>query len=386
LSRARRRTALAGALVAALATAPAVLADGTETLGPPSVPIGNGTDVMVAGVGTHAFPDTATSLNVTVPSHARIKQVLVYWSGHYTADSVPPSIIPDDPDTAISLNGSPVTGTLIGGPTNFFLRERYYTYRADVTRRNLVAPGANTITVSDMNFLSSNAPPSGNDGVGLVVIYDDGTPSTFAGLRDGQDLAYANFAPPLDTTVPQTLSFAGSAVDRAGTLGVLAGGVSGADPEGQRGNVITGEFDTGQTFSIVDGLHSNQGRSFDAENLPITIPAGARSLTVQLLSQGSDLPASLDWIAGTLSIDAVQPPEQPCKPRHDKNKWLAWWKKWLQHKLGRKYADKWATKMGGKRDDCKPDDDECEDEKWWRGGRWDHDCRDHGRRWKYGRR
>jgi hypothetical protein len=315
-----RRTALAGAVVAALVTAPAALADGTETLGTPSIPIANGTDVRVAGVGTQEHPGTPVSFSVNVPAGALVNQVLVYWEGHVTAPA-------NTADDTISLNGTPVTGTLIGGPTIFFRTEAFSTYRADVTALGLVTPGANTITVSDMNFLSTFEPPSGNDGVGLVVIYDDGTPSTVAGIKDGQDLAFARFDPPLDRTVPQTFNFASSGEERTASLGVLAGSVEGPDLGGVRGNVISGQFDTGQTFSIVNGLGSNQGFEFDAQNFPVTVPAGATSLTVELVSEGGDLPASMTWIAGTLSVDEPPPPPpggQGCTPGYWKNHLDAW--------------------------------------------------------------
>jgi hypothetical protein len=306
--------------IAALAGAPAALADGTETLGAPSVPIGVGTDVKMVGVGTQAFLNAPTTLNADVPADAIVKQVLVYWMGQVRW--------PDfQPDTSISLNGNAVSGTLIGGPTNFFFAEDFYTYRADVTSLNLVKPGANAITVSDMNFQTRFIDPTGNDGVGLAIIYDDGTPSTFVGLRDGQDMAFVDFDAPLNATVPQTFSFTAAPVDRNARLGVLAGSVSGPDLEGLRGNVISGEFSNGTTFSIVNGLGSNQGDEFDAENFPITVPAGATSLTVQLHSQGGDKPASLGWIASTLNTDEPPPPPpggQGCTPGYWKNHTEAW--------------------------------------------------------------
>jgi hypothetical protein len=320
LSRVWRRTALGGALIATLATATAALANGTETLGPPNIPIANGTDVRVFGVGTAASPDAPVSLSVNVPANALVKQVLVYWEGHVTS-----SAGPDTPDTTIALNGNPITGAQISAGTNCFLAENFYTFRADVTNLDLVQPGANTLTVSGMNFVSQ-FPPSGNDGVGIIVVYDDGTPSTLAGIRDGQDLAFADFASPLDTTVPQTFSFASAGQTRTASLGVLAGSVSN-DLALVRGNVITGQFDTGQTFSLVNQLQSNQGREFDAQNFPITIPAGATSLTVRLLSQGGDQPASLTWIAGTLAVDEVPPPppgSQGCTPGYWKNHLGSW--------------------------------------------------------------
>jgi hypothetical protein len=321
--RGRRRIALAGALLASLVLAPAALADGTETLGPPSIAIGTGTDVKVAGVGNHAFPGTPTSFNADIPANAIVKQVLLYWTGHVSSGTGP-----DQPDFNITVNGNAVQAqSLIGGPTNFFLGENFYTYRADITSLNLIQPGSNVLTVSDMHYPSAFAPPSGNDGAGVVIVFDDGTPSTFAGIRDGQDLAFAEFAPPLDATVPQTFSFNASNVARSGSLGLMAGSVRGADLNVLRGNVVRGQFDTGQSFTISNPLQSNQGFEFDAVNLPVTVPAGATSVTVQLFSEGGDRPASLSWITATLMMDEPPPPPaggQGCTPGYWKNHTESW--------------------------------------------------------------
>jgi hypothetical protein len=314
-----RRTALAGACIVALATAPAALADGTETLGDPSVPISNGTDFAVGGVGTHAFADAPVAVEVNVPDNALVKQVLVYWEGHVTWPTF-------QPDSAITLNGLAVNGTKIGGPTNFFFAEDWYTFRADVSALNLVKPGANTLTVNGMNF-ETKFNPSGNGGVGLIVIYDDGSANKFGAIKDGSDLAFADFAPPLNATVPQTLTFEPANEDRSGKLGILAGSVSGTDLAGVRGNVINGTYDTGETFSIVNALQSNQGLEFDAASFALTVPAGATSLTVQIVSQGGVKPASLDWIAATASLEEPPPPPpggQGCTPGYWKNHIESW--------------------------------------------------------------
>jgi hypothetical protein len=312
--------ALAGAVVMALMAAPAALADGTETLGPPSVPIADGTDVLVAGVGTEQHAGTAVSFSVTVPAGASIEQVLVYWQGEVTGAG--------QPDNVISLNGNSITGTLIGGPSNPFAQEQFFTYRADVTALNLVSAGANTLTVSDMNFQTDLFDPTGNKGVGLAVIYDDGSSSTIADLKDGQDYAFAGFASPFDTTVAQTTTFAPATSPREATLGILAGGARGNDSTGVPGNVIAGQFDTGETFSLVNELQSNQGLEFDARNFPLTIPAGATSVTVRLLSQGGDRPGSLLWILGSLTVDVEEPEPEPggegCTPGYWKNHLDAW--------------------------------------------------------------
>jgi hypothetical protein len=313
-------------VAAALAFPAAAHADGTETLGPPGVAVADRTDTVFAGVGTQEFLKLPTTLSVSVPAGAAVKQVLVYWSGQDTW----PGHGPDEYDDTISLAGAPVTGTLIGGPSAPFLRERFYTFRADVTARNLVAPGSNSIAVSDMNFQTDLFGPTGNKGVGLVVVYDDGSASTIVGLKDGQDYAWSGFAPPYDTTVPQTFSFAPDTTARQGSLGILAAEVLDHDlPSGVQGNVITGQFDTGESFSLVNDLQSLQGLEFDARNFPVTIPAGAKSVTVQLLSQGGDRPASMLWLAGALTVDDSAPPPPPpggegCTPGYWKTHTSAW--------------------------------------------------------------
>ncbi|MDH3910251.1 MAG: hypothetical protein OEU09_03075, partial [Rhodospirillales bacterium] len=54
-----------------------VWADGTESLGTPSVPIASGTGIVGAGIGLAAGPGT---ISVDVPAGASVEQVLLYWS------------------------------------------------------------------------------------------------------------------------------------------------------------------------------------------------------------------------------------------------------------------------------------------------------------------
>jgi hypothetical protein len=305
---------------AALVAAPLATADGTETLGPPSIAIAQGTGFAVGGAGMHAFPDIANTLNVSVPAGATVKQVLLYWEGHWTDHAAHPSNTPQvDGDSTVSVNGVPVTGTKIGGSTAFFQQsagavdgtEKFVTYRADITALNLVSSGANALTVAGMlfrsNFPTGSPFDQGNDGIGILVIFDVATDSTVVGLRDGSDLAFTNFAPPLDTTVPQTFTFSPAPSSRPANLGTFAGSVSGPDLGGLRGNILRLTFDVGGSVDIVDGWQSVNGAEFDALNSSITIPAGASSLTVQALSQGGVRPASFAWIGAAL---AIQNPER----------------------------------------------------------------------------
>jgi hypothetical protein len=337
------RLALVGAFIAALVAAPAALADGTETLGPPSIALSAGQDVLLAGVGTKEQPGTAAQISFQVPAGASVKQVLAYWNGQYTWPGHGPF---DGGDAAIELGGKAVTGTLIGGPSNPFLREQFETYRADVTALGLVSPGANSITVSGMNFQTELFGPSGNKGVGISIVFDDGTPSARAGYVDGQDYVYSGFPEPFRSTVPQTFSFPAEASDRAAVLGMLVGEAVERNPPGVPGNVIRGAFDTGQTFVLVNSLASKQGFEFDADNLPITIPAGASSLELELSSEGGDGPGSLQWLQASLTIEggATPPPVDACKPFTYKwVVWVAWWKQYLAKKFGTRYASRFGS-------------------------------------------
>ncbi len=215
-----------------------------------------------------------------------------------------------------------------------------------------------------MNFVSELYSPSGNKGVGLLVVYSDGSRSRLAGYVDGQDYAYAGFHAPLDTTRPQTFSFAAASRDRAATLGLLVGDTLDYNETGVAGNVIAGRFSNGQTFTIVNQLQSRRGADFDAENLPVTVPAGATSLTVQILSEGGDNPASFAWVGAGLTLDDEAPPETPCKPQWGSHYkwaiWVSWWKRWLAREYGQRNADRYASFWNGA-GDCKPPDDDCRD-------------------------
>ena len=149
-------------------------ADGSETLGPPSIAISPGTGVVTAGTGMNAQPGI---ISLEVPAGATINQVLLYWEGFTASNS------PGD-DTIMVSTGGPateVTGSLIGGPTFFFGGAWASSFRADVTHLGLVAAGLNAVTVDGLSF--SNV----NNGAALLVIYDDGSSDAQIDIRDGSD-------------------------------------------------------------------------------------------------------------------------------------------------------------------------------------------------------
>ncbi len=286
-SRTRTGLMLGTALLCAAIGATGALADGTETLGTPSIPIGSGTGISVGGVG---LAGGAASFDVTVPPGASIVQVLLYWSGGFRS-------ITDD---SLTIDGVPITGTLIGGPTNFFSNVNFATYRADVTGVIPVFPGLNTFLADGLDFGVED------HGVGMVVIFDEGTTLSTIDIRDGQDLAFVNFAPPLDTTVKQIFTFPAAAVDRDAIVSMLFGSVGSPPPV--RPSAI--EFTVGGvTTTRVNALGSFEGDFWDVFFQTVTIPAGETSLEVQAFSRsdGSDeLPASFSWVAAALNVPGVE--------------------------------------------------------------------------------
>jgi hypothetical protein len=307
---------------ASFALAPAALADGTETLGPPSVSIASGTRVIAAGVGMEAFPNTPNSFTVNLAAGSTVHQVLLYWEGHYTAGV-------GGPDSAVTVNGNAVAGTSIGGPTLFYTfpggdfvgMEFHQAYRADITGLGLVAAGSSNLTISNMSF-GSFLGNSGNDGAGVLVVYTPPDTAGTIGIRDGLDLAYSGFAPPLDTTVPQTFTFAASASPRPATISSLLGSVFNEDPvAGFRTSQLRVTFNLGGTGDVTfdNPWQSHQGINFDASNLAVTVPAGATQMTLQALSggPGAGTPASYAWIGSP-------PGGEGCTPGFWKNHVESW--------------------------------------------------------------
>ncbi len=341
----RKRLAafLAVVLMAALGTQ-AVAADGTEGLGTPSIAIADGTDVITAGTGTLHLP---ADINIAIPAGASIEQVLLYWEGQFKVTN----------DDTISINGNSVTGTSIGGPTEFFgardPKVKSQTFRADISSLGLVSNGANVLTITDMDFDFANS------GAGVLVIVDDGS-SQVIELRDGNDLAFVNFDPTIDTTVPQTYTFDATDADRTATLDMFFSSVSG-DASGagdERPSSI--EVESGGVTTVFSNiLDSNDGEEWDTVELSVNVPAGATSITVQALSRddndSGNLPASFAWNAAALTLP-VAPPDR-CPPDDKKKK-------------KKKDGDKKKGKRGGDDDD---DDDKKKKRGHWVNWSWDDD-------------
>ncbi|KPQ41904.1 MAG: hypothetical protein MPEBLZ_03542, partial [Candidatus Methanoperedens nitroreducens] len=242
-----------------------VLADGTETLGDPSISLSPGSGVVVAGTGMETQPGT---ININVPG--TVKQVLLYWSGGGDNKTIG--------DNIVTVNGTPVTGTLIGGPAFFYTYNiNYYfsSYRKDITGLNLVSQGLNSLKIEDMDFGGDE-----NNGAGILVIYDNGVDNAEISLKDGIDLAFIDFPEPRKSTVLQTLNFTPDTVSRTANLAMFFGSIS-SNGRPNSIEVVTGGIKT--VYS--DLLASVDGPQWDSLNLPVNIPPGETNLTVQAFSR-----------------------------------------------------------------------------------------------------
>ncbi len=312
------RLATTVAIFAIVCMSSVALADGTEILG--ETPVADGTDLIGGGTGLLAEPGL---ISFAVPGGATVEQVLLYWNGfHSMMGNGDDEIVLDAGGGAI-----PVMGTLIGGPTLFFTTQGAgdhwsSTYRADITGLGLVAVGNNMITVTGGDF------DQVTNGASIIVVIDEGGVQKNISVFDGQDLAFINFAPPLDTTVPQVYNFAPSAFPRVADITLLAGSVqgpaSGADPI--RPNLVRITIGANPPIDIVDPFASISGPEWDHVTAAVNIPPGESSLTIQALSVNdatNNLPASFAFMFSALAIpepacgDGNLDPGETCEPPGD---------------------------------------------------------------------
>jgi hypothetical protein len=277
-------------------------ADGTETLGPPSIPISAGTGIYADGTGMLSQPGNIT---VDVPVGATVNQVLLYWEGFMSTNTL-------GDDTVTISNGGPgvsVTGALIGGPTFFFSGAYASTFRADITGLGLVSDGITILQLSDMSFTRAA------NGAGVIVIFDDGSSDANITILDGSDLAFIGFNEPLQNTVPQTFTFPSSNKDRTALVSLFFASVAGSASTGTlRPTAIelTTNGQNGGTTVLNNLLDSVSGDEWDSFTISLDIPAKADSLTVQPFSVDNLgtglLPASFDWLAAGLALEPEDPP------------------------------------------------------------------------------
>jgi hypothetical protein len=281
------RLSLCASLVLAVPVSAAPRVDGTEILGVPSVPLSPATSVVSAGSGLR---EGSGVLQVDLPKLGSVRQVLLYWSGLHTGVAG---------DNQIRVNGVSVSGaTAVGGPRLFFGGVFATTYRADVTALGLVGGGENSLVIDQLDFDVMN------HGASLLALVDEGGPLAEMQLFDGQDLAFAGFSAPLDTTVPRTFLFPSSAQARVAKLSLIAGGGVGA-ASGHEEQASAVLLRIGRQFRIFPNpFRALDGAFWDHLVLEVVVPPGVGALSVQVLSVQTPgmIPAALAWSVALLEL------------------------------------------------------------------------------------
>jgi hypothetical protein len=240
--------------------------------------------------------------NVTVGGTVRF--ALLYWAGRErpcTLDGSGTNCPYTQPykDQVMNFNGTPLTGTVIGDETQPIsgggpiLNIGYY---ADVTSIvSAAGPGNHTFTFADGNG-SSNLWRL--DGATLIVAYRDDTDlGTYRLLlQDGLDFAYGDdpTAGENRTTNPIVFDHGTNFSDRSADLMLVAG-----DGESTRPDNTTISNNPTQ-FNILNAI---EGPQWNSPVIPITIPSGVGTTTVQMNSApAGQNPDSLLWEAALLRV------------------------------------------------------------------------------------
>jgi hypothetical protein len=283
---------------------------------------GEGLGMAHAGAGLVAG---AGSLSLNIPGP--VEAALLYWTGRDRPcpESAPGvCTIPLTPykDQVLSFDGHLVTGTIIGTegqPASADGPIHNIGYLADVTAIVLArGTGAQAFPVADGD--------AGDlfrlDGAGLLVIYRDlGDSGRYRLIVfDGLDFAFGDDPTPGETRVTQPVMLVHGAepAARAAELRMCVG-----DAESHRPDRV----DISNNPSVMNGFDGSSGSQWDSDLLPISIPAGAGSTTVQLFSEpAGQNPDSLLWVMAALRVPLARlvTGEQGCTPGYWKNHTDSW--------------------------------------------------------------
>jgi hypothetical protein len=253
-------------------------------------------------------------IRVALPVGAQVERALLYWYGALRGNDNPPVTARIGPLLTV------ITGDKIGGPTQFFSEGGtpvyFSSFRADITDEinggywEEVEQAGGVVTYTLPIDLDFDLAETREEAAGLLVIFDDGTPPMQIEVRDGLDLAFFRFAPPLDTTVLQTFNFLAAEQERDAQV-LLMIGSEGDDSElCRRNRMEIGIGDDPPLSEICCG--SCFTLWWDSHMIGPKVPAGVTKLTAQVISDDDPtdpdvLGASLAWIVAAVGVEQVEP-------------------------------------------------------------------------------
>lgn len=234
---------------------------------------------IASGVGLRG----RSSATITIPplqGTAVVKKAYLYWS---FLDN-----IIRDSEKVILLNGTPVSGNVIGsGPDTCWGLRASRAFRADVTH---LVSGEGTYTLSGI----TTTLPLLAQGASLVIIYEDGGSLTRTiVLKDGNEVL--NSAKPSITTVIQGFDAHdyGIGID-AKTTFIVGGGRAFTD---------TSTFFAGHnTFSVSDTLDGSEGDFWDNDTYVVSPYMREDDTSAQVRIRRGD--ECVNWVAQVFSVTA----------------------------------------------------------------------------------
>jgi hypothetical protein len=256
-------------------------------LGPAYTQAVNG-DVVTAGVGLRGT-GTGTITLADVPAGATIQQAFLYWSTVGSSGTF----------TAPALNGTPVTGTLIGQSDDPVLGvAQAFAYRADVT--GLVA-GNGSYTVAGLPagpLPPASATVNDSQGASLVVIYSlPGAPSRIVTINDGAV-----------TLIGPAVSVVGARLQEYTTA--LTGFLAATPPTDARATFVVGNGQSltpdyaglNSTLFATNGFSGGDGNAWDTRTYDVSTAMAAGDTSARaVVSTGNE---ALVWVAAILSVPA----------------------------------------------------------------------------------
>ncbi|MGE0600052.1 MAG: hypothetical protein AB7J35_09705 [Dehalococcoidia bacterium] len=237
------------------------------------------------------FESKSLRLEYAVPDGSTIVGAILYWSGEH---------VDSTGDQEVVVDGKPVKGNRVGGPTYFYTSKEKINesaFRADVTE---FALAGSSMTVAGASFDELGG------GAAVFVFYQNpgsGSANSVE-LRDGLNLAFQKFKPPLDAVVPQRFSIAAADQDRPGTISLVVSGFDSRYNGALRPSVVEVRAG-GKQYTWRNELGADGSDGWDLVNLPFTVPAGSTTIEVILLSEGVGsvlLPASFAWVVAGLQV------------------------------------------------------------------------------------
>jgi len=253
----------------------------------------------------------------TVTINGPVRFALLYWAGRErpcTLDGSGTNCPYTQPykDQVVNFDGNPLTGTVIGDETQPasgggpILNIGYY---ADVTGIvSAAGTGTHTFTLSDGDGASNLWRL---DGASLIVAYRDSTNlATYrVMIHDGLDFAYGDDPTPGETQVtnPVVFNHGINFSNRSAELMLVAG-----DGEASRPDNTTISNNPTQ-FNI---LNQSQGPQWNTPMIPINIPSGVGTTTVQMNSApAGQNPDSLLWEVAALRVEQLDAAGATCPAR-----------------------------------------------------------------------